>query len=102
MMIYCVNWQAADEAELERTHYPDSEFVLARSTINVAASLDPELAKAWRNGETWIKDGQLIAPWAAFYRPASMSGQRANSLEVKHTHVTEGRLANCANDEYLK
>ena len=45
MKIYCVNWQAADEAELERKHYPDVEFIIARSTTDVAATLDPEIAK---------------------------------------------------------
>ncbi|RWF47279.1 MULTISPECIES: C-terminal binding protein [unclassified Mesorhizobium] len=41
MKILCVNWQAADEAELEREHYPDIEFILARSTNDKAATLDP-------------------------------------------------------------
>ena len=45
MKILCVNWQAADDAELERQHYPDVEFILARSTADVAAVLDPEVAK---------------------------------------------------------
>jgi D-3-phosphoglycerate dehydrogenase/C-terminal binding protein len=45
MKILCVNWQAADAAELERKHYPDIEFILARSTIDVAATLDPDVAK---------------------------------------------------------
>ncbi|WP_137931512.1 C-terminal binding protein [Mesorhizobium comanense] len=41
MKILCANWQAADEAELEREHYPEVEFVLARSTNDKAADLDP-------------------------------------------------------------
>ena len=32
MKILCANWQAADDAELERRHYPDIELILARST----------------------------------------------------------------------
>ncbi len=51
MKILCVNWQAADDAELERQHYPDVEFILARSTANVAAVLDPEVAKTVRCGD---------------------------------------------------
>ncbi|MBA3325927.1 MAG: C-terminal binding protein [Rhodobacteraceae bacterium] len=39
--ILCANWQAADDAELEREHFPDVELVLARSTTYVAAVLDP-------------------------------------------------------------
>jgi D-3-phosphoglycerate dehydrogenase/C-terminal binding protein len=44
MKILCVNWQAGDDAELERKHYPDVEFILARSTVDTPAVLDPELA----------------------------------------------------------
>ena len=44
MKILCANWQAADEAELERKHYPDIEFILARSTNEKAAELDPASA----------------------------------------------------------
>jgi D-3-phosphoglycerate dehydrogenase / 2-oxoglutarate reductase len=46
MKILCANWQAADEAELEREHYPDIEFILARSTNDKAAKLDPAICRA--------------------------------------------------------
>lgn len=45
MKILCANWQAADEAELERKHYPDVELIFARSTNEAAAKLDPEICK---------------------------------------------------------
>lgn len=45
MKILCANWQAADEAELEREHYPDIEFILARSTNDKAAALDPAVCQ---------------------------------------------------------
>lgn len=45
MRILGVNWQYADEAELERQHFPDVEFIVARSTADVASVLDPELCK---------------------------------------------------------
>lgn len=45
MKIYCVNWQAADDAELERQHYPEIELILARSTNDTAATLDAVTAK---------------------------------------------------------
>jgi lactate dehydrogenase-like 2-hydroxyacid dehydrogenase len=45
MKILCANWQAADEAELERKHYPDVELIIARSTNEVTAKLDPEMCK---------------------------------------------------------
>ncbi len=46
MKILCANWQAADDAELERKHYPEVEFILARSTNDRAADLDPEMCKS--------------------------------------------------------
>lgn len=45
MKILCANWQATDEAELERQHYPDIEFILARSTNDKAAELDPAVCR---------------------------------------------------------
>lgn len=41
MKILCVNWHNADEAALEREHYPDVEFVIARATNDAPARLDP-------------------------------------------------------------
>jgi len=42
MKIFCANWQAADDAALEREHYPDIDFILQRtppgSTTPVEAS----------------------------------------------------------------
>jgi D-3-phosphoglycerate dehydrogenase/C-terminal binding protein len=46
MKILCTNWQAADEAELERQHYPAIELILSRSTNETAAVIDPEVAKS--------------------------------------------------------
>jgi D-3-phosphoglycerate dehydrogenase/C-terminal binding protein len=45
MKILCANWQSADEAELEREHYRDIEFILARSTNDEAAKLDPAICR---------------------------------------------------------
>lgn len=39
--ILCANWQNPDDAALEREHFPGVEFMLARSTADVAAVLDP-------------------------------------------------------------
>eukprot|EP01035_Chromulina_nebulosa_P063324 gene63324-86620_t len=38
MKIFCANWQAADDAELERGRYPDVEFILQRTA---PGSLEP-------------------------------------------------------------
>ena len=45
MKILCANWQAADEAELEREHFPGIDLILARSTTDRAAELDPEICR---------------------------------------------------------
>jgi D-3-phosphoglycerate dehydrogenase len=45
MKILCANWQSADEAEPEREHYRDIEFILARSTNGKAADLDPAICQ---------------------------------------------------------
>lgn len=39
--ILCANWQNPDDAVLEREHFPDVQMMLARSTADVAAILDP-------------------------------------------------------------
>ena len=41
MKILCANWQNPDEGDLERKHFPDVDFIIARSTADVAAKLDP-------------------------------------------------------------
>jgi D-3-phosphoglycerate dehydrogenase/C-terminal binding protein len=39
MKILCANWQAADEAELERQHYPDVDFIVQRSPAGGSAPI---------------------------------------------------------------
>lgn len=69
---------------------------------NEPGDLDHPLFKAWRAGEAWIKDRLIATPHAAFYSPASMVDLRLKSIEVIHAFLTEGRLTNCVNREYLK
>ncbi len=45
MKIMCVNWQADDDAELERARFPGVEFILARSTNEEASTLDPHVCR---------------------------------------------------------
>ena len=66
------------------------------------ADLDHPLLRAWRQGEAWIKDRLIITPHAAFFSPASMVDLRLKSIEVVHAYLSEGRLTNCVNSEYLK
>ena len=58
MKILCANWQAADDAELERKHYPDIELILARSTNEKAAELDPGDLQDGRRGHQLFADAQ--------------------------------------------
>ena len=69
---------------------------------NEPGDLDHPLIKAWRANEPWIKDRLIVTPHAAFYSPASMIDLRLKSIEVIHAYLTEGRLTNCVNREYLK
>ena len=41
MKILCANWQAPDEAELERAHYPGVEFILQRTPAGSLAPVTP-------------------------------------------------------------
>ncbi|WP_395814194.1 C-terminal binding protein [Devosia sp.] len=66
------------------------------------ADLDHPLFTAWRADEAWIKDRLIVTPHAAFYSPASMVDLRLKSIEVIYAYLTEGRLTNCVNREYLK
>lgn len=43
MKLLCANWMAEDDAELERQHFPDIEFILARASHAEPAALDPAL-----------------------------------------------------------
>lgn len=64
--------------------------------------LDHPLIAAWRRGEDWIRGRMVVTPHAAFYSPASMVDLRLKAIEVIHAYLTEGRLTNCVNAEYLK
>ena len=44
--ILCANWNHADDAELERKHFPGVAFELCKSAIGASAPIPPELAKA--------------------------------------------------------
>ncbi|MDO9307001.1 MAG: C-terminal binding protein, partial [Mesorhizobium sp.] len=66
MRILCANWQAADDAELEREHYPDIDFVLARSTNEKSADLDPELCKSVDAVINYSPTHNVAAPPTAF------------------------------------
>ena len=68
MRILCANWQAADEAELERQHYPEVEFILARSTTDIAAPLDKALCESVDAVINYSPTLNVDAPPTAFPR----------------------------------
>ncbi|MBZ9851337.1 C-terminal binding protein [Mesorhizobium sp. CA14] len=68
MKILCANWQAADEAELEREHYPDIELILARSTNDKAAALDPAVCQAVDAVINYSPTHNVAAPPTAFLK----------------------------------
>jgi lactate dehydrogenase-like 2-hydroxyacid dehydrogenase len=39
--IFCANWQAADDAELERARYPEIEFILQRTPAGSTTPVEP-------------------------------------------------------------
>ena len=43
--LLCANWNHADDAELERKHFPGVAFELCKSPIGASAPIPPELAK---------------------------------------------------------
>lgn len=66
MKILCANWQAADEAELERQHYPGIEFILARSTNAEPARLDPAVCESVDAVINYSPTHNVAAPATAF------------------------------------
>ncbi len=66
------------------------------------ADPDHPLIRAWAAGEEWIDHRLLITPHSAFYTPESVHDMRFKGGEVALTYLTEGRLQNCVNAEFLR
>lgn len=83
--ILCVNWQAPDDAELEREHFPGVDFVLARSTTDVAAVLDPAVCASVDAVINYAPSLLVEAPPSAFpkVRIAVRSGVGFDNLDIK-------------------
>lgn len=64
--------------------------------------LEHGLIRAWRAGESWIRDRLIVTPHAAFFSPSAMVDLRLKSVEVVHAYLKEGRLTNCVNRELMK
>ena len=64
--------------------------------------LEHPLIAAWRRREDWIADRLIVTPHAAFFSPAAMRDLRLKSVEVVHAYLTESRLTNCVNAEFIE
>jgi lactate dehydrogenase-like 2-hydroxyacid dehydrogenase len=65
------------------------------------ADPDHPLIKAWAADEEWIDNRLLITPHSAFFTPESVYDMRFKGGEVAVTYLSEGRLQNCVNSEWL-
>ena len=65
------------------------------------ANPDHPLIKAWVANEEWIDHRLLITPHSAFFTPESVYDMRYKGGEVAVTYLSEGRLNNCVNDDWL-
>jgi len=65
------------------------------------ADPDHPLIKAWAAGEEWIDHRLLITPHSAFFTPESVYDMRFKGGEVALTYLSEGRLQNCVNGEFI-
>jgi lactate dehydrogenase-like 2-hydroxyacid dehydrogenase len=64
---------------------------------------DPEhpLIKAWAASEEWIDHRLLLTPHSAFFTPESVYDMRYKGGEVALTYLSDGRLQNCVNSQFL-
>ncbi|MEM9620067.1 MAG: C-terminal binding protein [Pseudomonadota bacterium] len=64
---------------------------------------DPEhpLIKAWAANEEWIDHRLLITPHSAFFTPESVYDMRFKGGEVAIDYLSDGRLQNCVNGDWL-
>lgn len=65
------------------------------------SNLNRSLISAWHQQEEWINDRLLITPHSAFYTPQSFYDMRTKGVTVAKKYLTQGRLENCVNQEYL-
>ena len=61
---------------------------------------DPMVA-AWQANEPWIRGRVLLNPHVGFYSPDAFVDLRRKAVETAYHYLSEGKLANCVNAEYL-
>ncbi len=65
------------------------------------ADPDHPLIKAWAASEEWIDHRLLITPHSAFFTPESLYDMRFKGGEVALTYLSEDRIQNCVNGDFL-
>ncbi len=65
------------------------------------ANPDHPLIKAWAADEPWIDHRLLLTPHSAFHTPESVYDMRYKAGELAVSYLSEGRLINCVNSEFL-
>jgi len=66
------------------------------------ATIEDPLVAAWYENEPAVRGRLLLNPHCGFYSPDSNADLRRKALETAYFYLTEGKLANCVNAEYLK
>jgi lactate dehydrogenase-like 2-hydroxyacid dehydrogenase len=59
------------------------------------------LIKAWAANEEWIDHRLVLTPHSAFFTPESVYDMRYKGGEVAINYLSEGRLNNCVNAQWL-
>ena len=87
---------------------PDYQFAMHRvraAGLDVLpeepANPDHPLIKAWAADEPWIDHRLLLTPHSAFHTPESVYDMRFKPGQLVVNYLSEGRLANCVNSEFL-
>jgi lactate dehydrogenase-like 2-hydroxyacid dehydrogenase len=66
------------------------------------ATLDDPIVAAWRANEPWIRGRVLLNPHTGFYSPDAFIDLRRKAIETAYYYLSNGRLDNCVNAQYLK
>ncbi len=65
-------------------------------------SEDHPLIRDWCEGADWLGDRLALTPHSAFFTPESVYDMRVKGIEVILRYLSENRLENCVNLEYLR
>jgi D-3-phosphoglycerate dehydrogenase/C-terminal binding protein len=66
------------------------------------ATAEDPLVAAWQANEPWIRGRVLLNPHVGFYSPDAFIDLRRKAVETAFHYLSEGKLANCVNAEYLR